>query len=71
MKRKNDEWVGKKINEWKIVDYVLTERGIKWVCECKCGRIKVQKVDNIKSGRSRMCKVCSGRLRRRDKEEWI
>ena len=69
MKRSNNEWVGRKINEWKILDYIITEKGIKWVCECKCGRIKTQKVYNIKSGRSKMCKVCSGELRRKEKKE--
>ena len=49
MKRSNDEWVGKKVNDWKIVDYYINEKGVMWVCECKCGRIKKQKVWNVKS----------------------
>ena len=69
MKRKNDEWKGKKINDWTVVDYVLTEKGIAWVCECKCGRIKTQKVWNVKSGKSKMCRWCSAKERKERKEK--
>ena len=58
---------GKRINDWTIVDYLLTEKGVMWVCECKCGRLKKQKVWNVKSGKSRMCKWCSAKLRKKEK----
>ena len=45
------------------------KKGIEWICKCKCGNIKRQKVDNIKSGRSKMCKVCSSELRKKEKKE--
>lgn len=63
MKRKNDEWIGKKVNEWKVLDCVSTKKGLMWVCECKCGRIKTQKVWNVKSGKSKMCMKCSAKER--------
>lgn len=66
MKRSNDKWVGKEINDWKILDYVIGKNGIEWMCECKCGRIKKQKVWNVTSGKSRMCKACSAKLRRKE-----
>ena len=69
VKRENDKWAGRKINEWTVVGYVLygdKKKEIRWMCECKCGRIKMQKADNIKSGKSKMCKECSGRLRRKE-----
>ena len=58
---------GKRINDWTVVNYLLTEKGVMWVCECKCGRLKKQKVWNVKSGKSRMCKWCSAKLRKKEK----
>lgn len=68
MKKENNEWVGRKINEWTIVDYVNTPKGVAWVCECKCGRIKTQKVWNIKSGKSKMCRACRDKAKREERE---
>lgn len=65
MKRSNDKWVGKEVNDWKIVGYVVEVGIVKLMCECKCGRIKKQKVWNVISGKSKMCKACSGKLRRK------
>ena len=60
---------GKKINDWTVVDYVLTEKGVMWVCECKCGRIKRQKVWNVKSGKSKMCRACRDKQNRIEREK--
>ena len=69
MRRENDKWIGKKINEWTIEGSVSRKgEGIKWICRCSCGREKEQKAWNVKSGNSRMCKACSGKLRRRGSE---
>ena len=69
MKRSNNEWVGRTVNDWKIVDYVIEEKGVAWICECKCGRIKKQKVWNVKSGKSKMCRACRDKISREEKEE--
>ena len=66
--RSNKEYVGEKINDWEIIDWVKGKKGIEWVCRCKCGNIKQQKVDNIKNGRSKMCKECAGKLKRKEKK---
>lgn len=63
--RSNKEYVGERYNDWEVIDWIQREREVKWICRCKCGNIKEQKVDNIKSGRSKMCKACSGRKRRK------
>lgn len=69
MRRENDKWIGRKINEWTIEGSVSRKgEGIKWICRCSCGREKEQKAWNVKSGKSRMCKACSGRLRRKEKQ---
>lgn len=65
----NREYIGEKINEWKILDFKQDEHGGKWLCECKCGEQKWQKVYNIKNGKSKMCAKCSGKSRRKPKEE--
>lgn len=67
--KSNKDYVGKRINDWTIIDWEKGKKGIEWICRCKCGRIKKQKVDNIKNGRSKMCKVCSSQLRRKEKVE--
>lgn len=66
--RSNKEYVGEKINDWEIIDWVKGNKGIEWICKCKCGEIKRHKVDNIKNGRSKMCKKCSAALRKKEKE---
>jgi len=68
MKRVNDEWIGRKINDWKIVGVVSTPKGIAWMCECKCGRVKQQKVWNVKSGKSKMCRECRTKENRERRE---
>ena len=65
----NKDYVGKRINDWYVIDWERGAKGIEWICKCKCGRIKKQKVDNIKNGRSKMCKVCSSELRKKEKKE--
>lgn len=55
----NRAFIGKKINDWEIIGCARGRKGYDWICKCKCGIIKRQKVDNIKSGRSKMCKNCS------------
>lgn len=67
--KSNKDYIGQKINDWTIIDYESDEKGIKWVCRCKCGAIKTQKVDNIKNGKSKMCKKCSAALRKKEKVE--
>ena len=66
--RSNKEYVGEKFNDWTVIDWVKGEKGIEWICKCKCGEIKRHKVDNIKNGRSKMCKKCSAALRKKEKE---
>lgn len=65
--KSNKDYVGEKINDWEIIGWEKGKKGIEWICRCKCGRIRKQKVDNIKNGRSKMCKVCSSQLRRKEK----
>ena len=58
--------VGKVYGEWEVVGVVRGKKGLDWVCRCSCGREKQCKIDNIRNGRSRMCKACSGRRRRKE-----
>lgn len=67
----NREYVGKQINDWTIIGYEKGKKGIELICKCKCGVVKKQKVDNIKNGRSKMCKDCCGKKRRKEKKENI
>lgn len=60
----NRSYVGEKINDWTIIGYVKGKKGYEWICRCKCGKEVVQKVDNIKSGRSKMCRECSDNERK-------
>ena len=64
----NRNFIGEKFNDWTIIDWVKGKKGIEWVCQCKCGKIKTQKVDNIKNGRSRMCKECMNKEKRKEKK---
>ena len=67
--KSNKDYVGEKINDWEIIGWEIGKKGIEWICKCKCGNIKRQKVDNIKSGRSKMCKECSSKLRKKEKQD--
>lgn len=71
----NKDFIGKKFNDWEVIDWVIGDRKeVEWICRCKCGNIKQQKVDNIKNGRSKMCKECSAKKRKienKEKEEKI
>lgn len=58
MKENNKKYIGQKINDWEIIDYVIQRKEVRWICKCKCGTIKVQKADNIKTGKSKMCREC-------------
>lgn len=60
----NKDFIGKKFNNWEVIDWVIGGRKeVEWICRCKCGNIKQQKVDNIKNGRSKMCKECANKRR--------
>lgn len=66
----NKDFIGKKFNNWEVIDWVIGERKeVEWICRCKCGNIKQQKVDNIKNGRSKMCKECANKKRKKEKKE--
>ena len=67
--RNNKEYIGEKFGDWEIIDWVREKKGIEWICRCKCGKIKQQKVDNIKNGRSKMCKECSNKKKAKNNKE--
>lgn len=74
MRRSYKDYVGERYGKWEVIGWKEEKRGekrkdIKWICRCECGEEKEQKVDNIISGRSMMCKKCSGKSRRKEKEE--
>ena len=54
----NKSFVGEKFNDWEVIGRESGKKGVDWNCRCKCGFVKKQKVDNIKRGRSKMCKKC-------------
>lgn len=69
MRREEEEnrgAIGQVYGEWTVIGIVRGKKGLEWVCRCKCGEEKRQKIWNVRSGRSRMCKACSGRLRRKE-----
>ena len=66
--KENNKYVGKKYGKWTVVDWVMTEKGVAWICECECGKRVQQKVWNVKSGRSTMCKECSVKERRKRRD---
>ena len=61
----------KNIGDWEVIDWVQGKNGIEWICRCKCGNIKQQKVDNIKNGRSKMCRECRDRSKVKEKGDKI
>lgn len=63
---KNENYIGMKINKWEILKYEKDAHGGKWLCRCECGEEKWQKVCNIKNGKSKMCRKCSSKLRRKE-----
>lgn len=62
----NRRAIGRRYGSWEVIGIEKGKKGTEWVCRCICGEIRRQKIDNVRSGRSRMCKKCSGRLRRRE-----
>lgn len=66
---KNKDYIGIKINKWTIIDFEQDEHGGKWLCRCECGEEKWQKVCNIKNEKSRMCKKCSNKLRKKEPKQ--
>lgn len=66
----NKDFVGKKFNDWEVIDWAIgPKKEVEWICRCKCGNIKQQKVDNIKNGRSKMCKECANKKRKKEKKQ--
>lgn len=66
----NEEMVGKKVGKWRIIGTESGKKGLDLICQCECGTIKVQKADNIKNRRSLMCKECSIRKRKNNKNQF-
>ena len=64
----NKSFIGEKYNKWEVIDWEKGEKGIEWICRCECGEIKKHKVDNIKNGRSKMCKKCSNKEKEKEKK---
>lgn len=64
--RENREAVGRRYGEWEVIGIERGKKGLEWLCRCKCGEIKVQKIWNVRSGKSKKCKKCSGRERRKE-----
>ena len=62
----NRNAIGKRYGEWEVVGIERGKKGLEWVCRCRCGEVKRCKIDNIRSGRSKMCKACSGKRRRKE-----
>lgn len=56
-----DEWVGKKINKWKILEIGdIENEARKCICQCECGKIRKHNCCNlIKGKRITQCKECS------------
>lgn len=71
--KSNKDYVGQKFNDWEVIGWTIGDRKreVEWICRCKCGKIKQQKVDNIKNGRSRMCKECAAKEKRKEKKPKI
>lgn len=69
--KSNKEFIGEKFNDWTVIDWIQGNKGIEWVCRCKCGEIKTHKVDNIKNGRSKMCKKCYSLFRKEEAEKKV
>lgn len=69
MKEDNKKAIGMKYNDWEVIGWQRGKKGIEWICRCKCGTEKVQKVDNIKNGRSKMCKKCYSESKKKTLED--
>lgn len=62
--RKLDEstYIGKKFNKWTVFENVTTTgRHPKVLARCDCGRTSVVNRENVISGRTKGCRLCSGR----------
>lgn len=47
---------GKTFNWWTPLEYAGSKG---WVCQCKCGAVKIVQTGNLTSGRSKSCRQCS------------
>lgn len=65
--KEHREAIGKEYGRWTVIGIERGKKGLEWICRCKCGEEKRQKIWNIKSGKSVMCKKCSGKERRKEK----
>ena len=61
--------IGRVYGKWEVIGVERGKKGLEWVCRCECGKEKRQKIWNVRSGRSVMCKKCSGKLRRKEREK--
>lgn len=59
--------IGRVYGRWEVIGVERGKKGLEWVCRCECGKVRRQKIWNVRSGRSEMCKECSGRLRRKER----
>lgn len=65
----NREAIGRVYGMWTVIGVERGKKGLEWICRCKCGEERRQKIWNVRSGRSEMCKKCSGRKRRKEGEK--
>lgn len=65
----------KYFGKWEVLEFVgiqsVNGGGALWRCRCKCGREKVHKSGNLRSGATTQCRNCHarGRLGRNHKEK--
>lgn len=58
---------GDRFYHWTLIEYrgMSKWRAQQWLCRCDCGTEMVMEIARLKHGRSKMCKKCSNRHKRR------
>ena len=64
---KNDDFIGKRFNHWTVIGthYNSERKETEWVCRCDCGKVVVQRVWNVKNGKTKQCYDCLKRKRKK------
>jgi hypothetical protein len=64
---------GQILGWWKLLHWVHEEKkpgrsGVRWLSECRCGRVASVAYEQLQTGRSRACRWCSKAYRATEDE---
>lgn len=63
MARPTQDLTGQKFGNLTVIErkHELGNNYILWLCKCDCGRDRIIRADNLKSGHTKTCGFCSGK----------